>query len=55
LTWEIALSMTEVVSGPFSAACNCAQVTFSTNSLKLLPYGATSARLKMGMGSAVLL
>ncbi len=49
LTWAIALSMAEVVSGPPSEGCNCAHVTFSTISLKLPWYGVISERLKLGL------
>jgi len=49
LTWAIALSMAEVVSAPPSVPCNCAQVTFSTSSLKLPWYGAISEMLKLGL------
>ncbi|MBI2740858.1 MAG: hypothetical protein HYX38_30525 [Rhodospirillales bacterium] len=47
LTWAIALSMNDV-SSAFWLDCSCAQVTFSTISLKLSRYCASSHTLKTG-------
>ena len=48
LTCWIALSMNDVSSEPW-LACSCAQVTFSTISLKLVLYCASSNGLKIGV------
>jgi hypothetical protein len=53
LTWAIALSMAEVASGPPSMPCNCAQVTFSTSSLKLPPVRRDLGNVEAGIVGVV--